>query len=84
MDAFADILRVANDKVIELDAVIAERDQLRMENHRMRTEIAAFDLHHIRLRDGMRTALAAWAEAKPIMTDEEYAEWQRLNAYVTP
>lgn len=50
--------------------------------HRLTTLVQAADLYHIRLRDGLRTALAAWAEAEPVMTDEKYQEWQRLNGMV--
>jgi hypothetical protein len=38
------------------DQLEAERDQARMEAHRLRTENQAVDVHHIRLRDGLRRA----------------------------
>lgn len=43
----------------------------------------ASDLAHIRLRAAFREALAAWADARPIMLADELAAFRRLAKMVS-
>lgn len=42
-----------------------DRDSARMEAHRLRTENQVVDVEHIRLRDGLRRAIAIAAKERP-------------------
>lgn len=57
----ADAARERDSLRAQLAAVTAERDQARMEAHRVRELNQVVDVNHVRLRDGLRRALDTWS-----------------------
>jgi hypothetical protein len=44
----------------QLATVSTERDRLLIDNHRLRELVQVVDVNHVRVRDGLRRALAGW------------------------
>jgi regulator of replication initiation timing len=55
----ADNMRAVDGLRSERAALVAELNQLRLENHRLRELVQVVDVNHIRLRDGLKRAIAA-------------------------